>query len=383
MNVTFVTHNGGAPGGAEDSLFLLLKNLPSDIRPNVVVFEDGIFAGRLRSLGIAVALFGVPPSISTSTRERPNPKAILDSGRIVPRLAAFLRKSKPDVVFTNSMKSHVVAALAARIAGIPTVMYLHDILRGKARAILRPISALCTAERLVCSAATGRALSLSSTTVLYGPIDLTTFQNLPDQAEARKTLGIPSDGLLYANIGRINRWKGQDRFIRAAAIVAHAVPTARFAIVGAPIFRDADFVPELERLVESCGLSDRLTFVPWLDDPRVSYRAADVHVSAAQAEPFGRTAVEAAACGRPTVCFDDGGTPEAIENGRSGYAVPALDERRLAEAMIRYAIEPETLRAAQHAAHENARRFDINALETVFVEVLRRAVQRSRRPISA
>jgi len=67
------------------------------------------------------------------------------------------------------------------------------------------------------------------------------------------------------------------------------------------MFRDADFADELHALVTDYDLTERVHFVPWLDDPRPAYAALDVNANTSRAEPFGRTIIEAAACGVPTL----------------------------------------------------------------------------------
>ena len=81
------------------------------------------------------------------------------------------------------------------------------------------------------------------------------------------------------------------------------MPDVRYAIVGAPMFRDADFVDELHAFVAREGLGDRVHFVPWLDDVRLAYAATDINVNCSDDEPFGRTIIEAAACGVPSIAL--------------------------------------------------------------------------------
>ena len=55
------------------------------------------------------------------------------------------------------------------------------------------------------------------------------------------------------------------------------------------------------------------------------YSAADMFVSASINEAFGKTLVEAMACGTPVVCFDHGGPADIVEHKRSGYKAKFLD----------------------------------------------------------
>lgn len=61
------------------------------------------------------------------------------------------------------------------------------------------------------------------------------------------------------------------------------------------------------------------------------YNAADVYLGLSRADNLPNTLVEAAACGAPAVTLNNGGCPEAVENGKTGYAVK--DIREAAEAV--------------------------------------------------
>ncbi len=317
LKVAFINHAGDGLGGAEESLVLFLIQLHLEIDATVVLFEDGRFAGRLRSLGIKTQIVRMSEDVMSTTRERAGIASLLSVPAACTQLFRVLRDGGFNVVVTNSVKAHFIGALAAKIAGIPCVIHMHDILYGNPRRALSVLARALSDERIGCSKAVAAALGVSPVTVINEPLDTRKYDDLPTKSEARKQLGIPDDDLpLVAIIGRINRWKG-------------------FAIVGSPVFRDADFLPELHRLGADLGITDRLVFIPWLDDPRTIYAAIDLHCNCSYAEPFGRTSTEAAAAGVPTVCFDDGGSAETIIPGVTGTAVPPDDERAFADAVVR------------------------------------------------
>lgn len=377
LRVAFVNHAGAGYGGAEESLILFLIELGAAIDATVVLFEDGSFADRLRRLGITTEIVAMSLDLMSTTRERVGIGALCSMPPAFSRLTRTLRNGRYDVVVTNSIKAHFIGAPAAKLAGIPCVIHMHDILYGNARLALTAVAKGLSIERIGCSHAVAAALAAPPVTVINEPLDTRKYDGLVDKREARRRLGIPGDLPLLAIVGRINRWKGHDRFLRIAALVNETVP-ARFAVVGSPVFRDADFLPELRHLGATLGISDRLIFIPWLDDPRLIYAAIDLHCNCSYAEPFGRTSTEAAAAGVPTVCFDDGGSAETIIDGLTGVAVPAGDERAFARAVIGYLRDPAALAAASAAALKHRARFDIRpASETLFAVLQRAASGRS------
>jgi glycosyltransferase involved in cell wall biosynthesis len=372
MRVAFIDQVGDIPGGAEETLATFIESARDELVTHAILFEDGAFAQRLRELGTIVDVLNVPDAMTASTRERVRLTGALHLPRIALATAGILRRRRIDVAYTNSMKAHFVGALAARAAGIPCVMHFHDIIGGAGLAALRTFSRLGSRERIACSQMVSRAIGLASTNVIYGPIEVAHYTRLPDRQAARASLGLPAKQPIVALVGRINRWKGHDRFLHIAARVSSAVD-AHFAIVGAPVFRDAEFVPELHALATSLGLRERVTFVPWLDDVRDIYAACDVNVNCSTREPFGRAVVEAAACGVPTVCFDDSGAAETILDGVTGFTISAGDDLAFADAIVNLLTSPASHKRISAAAQAGTFRFEASRIAEQMSAVIRRA----------
>jgi glycosyltransferase involved in cell wall biosynthesis len=239
--------------------------------------------------------------------------------------------------------------------------------------IVREISRYCGVERLACSHMIDKTLGLARTTVVHPPIDLAKYRDLPSRAQARAALGLPNDGLpVVALVGRILRWKGQDRFIRIAARVLLETD-AHFAIVGGAIFGgDPDYPQELHALVDRELPAGRIHFVPWQEDMRNVYAAIDIACNCSIREPFGLTTVEALACEVPVVCFDDAGVCEIFEQHRGGIKVPAGDEHAFAAALLAYLRDPAGLSRARAHAREAAERLDVDRLCGLFIDVVSR-----------
>lgn len=165
------------------------------------------------------------------------------------------------------------------------------------------------------------------------------------------------EGKVVLSLGRIARNKGYDLLIRAFAEVAARDDQARLhlAIGGEHLeAAEAQILASCEQLTRDLGLASRVVFsgfVPEADMPDL-YRAADVFVLCSRYEPFGMTAVEAMACGTPTVVTTHGGLYRVIRFGVSGLFADTFDPSdlgitilkplqypRLAERLSRYGAE--------------------------------------------
>ncbi len=374
VRVAFVDQVGATPGGAERNLAIFLAHAPATIEPLAILFEDGTFADELRVLGIPVEIVAAPASIAKATRESGKLAGLIALPPIARRVYALLRAHDIDVVYTNSMKAHFIGGIAAWLARTPCVVHFHDLYSGAALRALRVLARIVSRERIACSRMVADAIGVGNTTPIYGPVDLDSFAHLPDRATAFARIALADDLPIVALIGRVNRWKGHDRFLRIAKRVNDRTP-ARFAIVGAPIFRDAVFYDELHVLANDPAQRGRIAFVPWLDDVRDILAVTTVNANCSTREPFGRAIPEAAAAGVPSVCFSDSGAAETIVDGVTGRTIAPGDEAAFADALVAYLDDDAARAAASAAARRSALAFDAGAIAEQTAAVIRRAAR--------
>jgi mannosylfructose-phosphate synthase len=131
-----------------------------------------------------------------------------------------------------------------------------------------------------------------------------------------------------ACVGRLAANKGFDLLIRAFEVVAKRQPEARLRLaVGEDAGEPQSKVRELKALVKETGLADRVTISGSISDEDLPdfYRAADVFALPSRYEPFGMTAIEAMACGTPTVITTNGGLYRAVTYGEHALYADSLD----------------------------------------------------------
>lgn len=101
---------------------------------------------------------------------------------------------------------------------------------------------------------------------------------------------------------------------------------------------------------------------------RAAYAAADVFVASSRQEAFGKTLVEAMACGAPVVAFDATGPRDIVEHGRNGYLAEPFSPAALARG-IAWTLEGERARALRVSARERAAStFDIQRCANAYAE---------------
>ncbi len=162
------------------------------------------------------------------------------------------------------------------------------------------------------------------------------------------------NGRIILALGRMAANKGYDLLIRAMPPVFKRVEDARLLLgVGStePTPREREQVAELKALTRELGIAERVIFRDFIEDDVLAdhYRIAEVFALSSRYEPFGMTAVEAMACGTPTVITTEGGLWEQVVWGLEAlYANPfdpeafghaictILQSQRVADQLAKY-----------------------------------------------
>jgi len=163
---------------------------------------------------------------------------------------------------------------------------------------------------------------------------------------------------VVASIGRLARNKGFDLLLDAFRVVASREPEAVLILaVGteSPNREGDPMLAELREQVLRSGLEDRVWIRDSLPDEAMAdfYRAADVFVMPSRYEPFGMTAIEAMACGTPTVITVHGGLIRTMSYGVHALYADPFDPEDLGITLVK-ALRYRHL--AGRLAQEGARR---------------------------
>jgi mannosylfructose-phosphate synthase len=147
-------------------------------------------------------------------------------------------------------------------------------------------------------------------------------------------------GKVVLAVGRLARNKGYDLLIQGFSLLADREPEAilHLAVGGTdPTPPEQALFSELKCLVAALGLKERVRFGSFIPDEELAdyYRAADLFVLSSRYEPFGMTAIEAMACGTPTVVTIHGGLHPVLTFGRHALFADPLDKEDLGISMLK------------------------------------------------
>ncbi|MCM3698130.1 N-acetyl-alpha-D-glucosaminyl L-malate synthase BshA [Paenibacillus macerans] len=123
-------------------------------------------------------------------------------------------------------------------------------------------------------------------------------------------------------------------------------------------------LPKIQLKIKEMGLSDRVHFLGKQDDIAHVISMADVLLLPSEKESFGLVALEAMACGVPTIGTIAGGIPELVKHGETGFLAPIGDTKRMAEYGLTLLKSPELGAKMREACLTRARN-DFSSQQTM------------------
>ncbi len=185
------------------------------------------------------------------------------------------------------------------------------------------------------------------------------------------------EGPLILALGRIADNKGYDLLVRALPIVQTRVPDVRLLLaIGStePTPGEQRQVDGLRALADELDIADRVLIRDYIPDDALAdhYRAADVFALSSRYEPFGMTAVEAMACGTPTVVTTEGGLWEMITWGLDALYADPFDPAAFGHAIATILEYPRIGAQLSRGGSLRARaRYTWNGIAQQILDVLR------------
>ncbi len=321
---------------------------------------------------------------------RPNPRPLpidatvltLPSGKYSPAairsLSRLCAEHRIDIVHAHLQKAVMCSLLARSRFQARLVLHEHGpIFRGGTGCIyrwfLRRFGARADAiiaNSQAAASAVKQAMGDPRRAVAVVPnfIDMERFDpDRYDRNAARESLGLGKDRFVIGFIGRLDRAKGADLLVDAAAMLPREERSWCFYLVG-----DGPQRRTLEERIRRLGLEGTVVLAGLHENPAAILRVFDVAVVPSRREAFGIAALESMRMRVPVVVAPAGGLPELVRDGETGVVLPGLDAQTIAQAIRKLAAD-ETLRDhLARNAFEHAGRFDGGGAVRQIVEIYQR-----------
>lgn len=259
--------------------------------------------------------------------------------RTVKWLEDVLREERADLVHMHTFGSHLLGPRAAERVGIPSLRTEHHLYHYEYRsmssftrwAAKRTTRLVAVSDYIRRSVTNTAPYTAEKIRTIRNGVDTQHFAHAPIPPDTRG-----DRPLVFAVVSRLDQWKGVDLAIEGLA----TVPGALLKIAGSGPDR-----PRLEATAKRAGVADRVEFLGVVSDVRPVIADADVLVSGSDRDPAPLSVLETLSVGRPMIAYADGGIPEFVEHGKSGWLVAERTPKAYAAAMAEAAVNRERLPA--------------------------------------
>ena len=268
----------------------------------------------------------------------------LHDSKLFHQYRAILKKVKPDLVLTYTIKPNIYGGLACRMAHIPYAVNITGL--GSAienggwlkRFVLTLYKPVLAGAKVVFFENAGNRDTLAAAGVVPRGRDVV-LHGAGVNLEDYPCQPYPQEGAVhFLFVGRVMHEKGVDELFAAAKRMKQEYDGGvEFHIVGS--FEEG-YKPLMDEL-EQTGV---VKYHGYQSDMKPFYAMASCIVLPSYHEGMSNVLLEAAASGRPLITSDIPGCREAVEDSVSGYLCPAKDADALYEAMRRFVELPQESR---------------------------------------
>jgi len=308
-------------------------------------------------------------------RQGTNPIADM---KLMWRYRGLIKREKPDVVLTYTIKPNLYGGMACALTGVPQIANVTGLgaaveypgLMQKLTIFLYKICMRRT--RLTFFQNTDNMQFCQEHGMVKGAVQLIPGSGVNLQYHAKQPYPVETEPIRFLFMGRIRREKGIEEFLAAAETITRKYDNVEFHVVGGC---EGDYEGRLH------DLQDRgvITYHGGQMDvrPFIAMAACTLHPSF-YPEGMSNVLLESCSTGRPIMTTMRAGCREIVEDGRNGFLVKQQDAADLIEKVEKFLSLPYAERKAMgDAAREKAEReFDRQIVVDAYLNAVKEVVKR-------
>jgi glycosyltransferase involved in cell wall biosynthesis len=280
---------------------------------------------------------------------------------------SLFQELRPDAVHLHNPTPTVYAAMAARTAGVPSIVSTRHSLVARPRRLVVELkyavaACFCDWISVICDATADNIRSIHSVParkikrIYNGALPLT--RSAEKERPAKK-------GFTLLYVGRLAPVKNHALMLNAFCQALTSMPELQLWMVG-----DGSERGLLESMAAQLGIAQNVTFWGQQMDVAPYYSAADSFIMSSTSEGLPISLLQSFSLALPAIVTEVGGMAEAVKLARAGITVPVADSGAMAAAILRMAGDERA--RAQFAANAEAAfhaHFTIQAMSDSYMEL--------------
>ncbi len=337
-NILFL-HAGAEMYGADKVMLDLIKRLDkSKYTPFVILPTSGVLVDALKDAGVSVTVMPYP----IMRRKYFNPKGVIQYGinlvKYTNEIVKFAKEHNIKLIHTNTAAT-LEGCFVSRRLKIPQLWSIHEI-------IVNPKIMYQFTSKLIAkysnititdSNAVKKHLDASGyfkngdVKVIYNGVDSERFTPDISCDYLYDEWKIPRNSKVIGMMGRVNSWKGQADFLKAANIIMDQNPDVYTVFVGSAFEGEEWREKELAKAISESPHKDRIINKGYRTDSEAIYKLYDVFVlPSTNPDPLPTVVLEAMSTGKPIVGYKHGGVCEMVKEDYNGLLAEVCNPSDLA-----------------------------------------------------
>ncbi len=248
-------------------------------------------------------------------------------------LAVLFKIHKVDSIVMNLPSDLKLAGIAAKMAGIKTIIYRRGMPHALRNTWLnRFLFQHVLSHVVVNSQEIGRSLAIGNEAWFPKNKMVLVYNGVNTKLPllAGKKLYHKNEGeTVIGNAARLTEQKGQKYLIEMAALLKQQGLKFKILIAG-----EGELRKNLQDLSKKHGVEEDIIFLGHVEDMPSFMNSIDLFVFPSLFEGSANTLIETLHHGKPSIAFNTSSNPEIIEHGKNGFLAKPFEARELAQYVL-------------------------------------------------
>ncbi len=254
---------------------------------------------------------------------------------VIRQILSIISEYKIDVIHAHDFRSDLFGLLCAKIRRKPIVSTIHGWIANDKKGVvytwldkrlLRFFNKVISVSNKTAKIAVDSGINSNKITVINNALKLENYEKYKVEKCLRKELGLSTDAVLIANIGRLSPEKGQLDFLKASETLLKKHEQVKVLLIG--IGENYDM---LKKYAVSHNIDDSVFMLGFRKDMVNIYNNVNMIVQSSYTEGMPNVVLEAMLMRVPVIATNVGGTCEIIEHKKTGTVFNAGDILKLSE----------------------------------------------------
>lgn len=303
-------------------------------------------------------------------------------------LRKFANGCRPAVIYANSFAKSNFQLIEMLKINVPVITHVHEMefllrMQSGSATIMKALidrthQFIAASDAVKDNLVQNHGVSPNKIETVHEYIPVAQIRAERSRSEIRSELRLPQDAVVVAACGWPGSIKGTDLFLQLARVIRESRPNVFFVWIGGAQGSFELTAAQVE--AERTGLTGATRFVYTNPQPASYLGAADIFVLTSREDSFPLACLEAAALGKPIICFERaGGMPEFVEED-CGFVVPYLDVTAMAERVARLVDCPACREKMGAAARRKVtERHDVSVAAPRILEIIEETIRNAPR----